>query len=435
MKALQFLLILFVIFSLPATAQEAEDIDVNLINQIPDPVEPGDSVELSFRLDNNGDFIKDQFTVELLPQYPFSIFESKIKDLSSLDARQTGNEAVVVKYKVLVDKNADEGSHGIHLRYKIGNGNWVRAGPFDVTVKPVEAIITVLSAESNRALKAGTQESFNVELKNLGKSLLKNIRVKLDLNDIPVTPISESNEKVISSLSSNQAVKLSFEVVADSTANSGIYKAPLLLEFIDDSGREYLKEAVVGLLVYDRPEFSLALRETEVYTPDSAGEVVLSISNTGPSEIKFMTMELLETADYSVISAPLVYLGNLEADDFETAEFDIRTNKGTLEDVNLEVRLTYKDSLNKEIVSDEIVQLPLYSSSQAKKLGLVDDDRNFVFLYFTIGLQIIALVFGVFMLVDCWRNTLAKYKKILWTIIILTGIGAVLYYFIARRRR
>ena len=434
MKAIAILLMLAAAISLAATP-EATNIEVNLINQIPDPVEPGDSVELSFRFSNTGSAVLDDFTVELLPEYPFQIFESAVKDLGSLDARQSSEQSVIIKYNVVVDENADEGTHEIHLRYKLSSGNWAKVGPFKVTVKPVEAIVTVLSAESNQPFKAGARENFKVELENTGKSLLKNLRVKLNLDQLPFAPIGTSNEKVISSVAPGEKVKLNFDLAPHDTAKSGTYKASLSLDFIDDSGKNYSRSSNVGLIVYDQPEFKLALKNTAVYTPDSAGEIVLSVSNIGPSEIKFMTMELLDTAQYQVISPPIAYLGNLEADDFETAEFEIKTSKSSPAAANLKVKLTYKDSRNKEITTEETVKLPIYSSRDAEKFGLVKTNRNILSAYLMTGMLIISIVFVLFMLVDCLKNPLVNYKKLLWTIVILTGIGAIFYYFIARRRR
>ena len=416
------------------------DVEVSLINQIPDPAEPGDTVELSFRVENRGygsDGLED-FVVELLPEYPFRVSGSASKNAGSLDSRQTGASALTVKYDVLVDENADEGTHGIRLRYSLGEGIWARAGPFNVTVRPVGAIITVASAESSSELRAGVRENFNVELRNSGKSTLKNLRAGLDLEGLPFTPVGSSNEKAVRNLPPGESVSLSFGLVPDSDAKSGAYKAPLLLEFADDSGREYSLSPDVGLLVYDPPEFSLSLKDTDVYEPGSRGKVVLSVSNTGPSEIKFMELELLDTADYRVVSHDNPsYLGNIEADDFETAQFDIRAGEREPGDVDLEVRLTYKDSFNKEMTAEETVVLPLYSGAEAAELGLNSGagGRGLAGSYATAVLIVIFAIFTIFMLVDCWKNPIARYRKSLWIVIILTGIGAALYYFIARRGR
>ena len=44
------------------------------------------------------------------------------------------------------------------------------------------------------------------------------------------------------------------------------------------------------------------------------------------------------------------------------------------------------------------------------------------------------LVIMVFMLIDCLKSKMQVYKKILWTIMVLTGLGAFIYYFIGRKK-
>ncbi|MAG15499.1 hypothetical protein CMO88_00390 [Candidatus Woesearchaeota archaeon] len=425
--------------SLLAVSAAAEvkgtQINVKLINQNPDPVEPGDDVELRFRLDNNISRSIDALEVELLPKYPFSLSEPAVKDIGSLDAKQKGVDAVVVKYKVLVDKDADEGEHQLFFRYRIGSKDWIKAGPFDISVESSEAILGVLSAKIPESINAGSVADFDVVLKNFGKSLIKDVRLTLDLDKVPLSPIGTSNEKVIKRIAPGESTTTKFKLIANADASSAYYKTQIRMDYLDDSGNKHLRNSTIGLLVYDEPEFSLDLKETEVNTPSANGEVVLSVSNIGPAEIRFMEAELLEAENYKVVSAPNVYLGNLEPDDFETAEFDIRTANIKPRDINLKVRLTYKDSLNKEIVKNSVVKLPLYSTSDAKKFGLLDGSKSLAYVLITIAVYIILVVFIAFMLIDCWKNSLPKYKKVLWTLMIITGIGAVLYYFIARRRK
>src|SRR3989338_3873813 len=431
--ALIFLVVLCLLAASASAEVKGVQISPKLINQNPDPVEPGDDVELRFRIDNNISGTIDTVEVELLPKYPFIFSEPAIKNIGSLDASQKGADAVVVKYKVSVDKDADEGAYPIYLRYRVGKGSWVRQS-FEVNVEAAEAILGIESVESG-GFSAGNTAGVMLLVRNFGKSLVKEVRVSVNLNSIPFSPAGTSNEKVISSILPGELAKAEFQLVADADADSGYYKTDVVLKYLDDSGNSYVKNSTIGLLVYDKPEFTLSLKETKVSTSGSNGEVVLSISNTGPSDIRFVNVELIETGDYKVLSSPRVYVGNLEADDLETVEFDIRTSKTRPKDVNLRVRFAYKDALNMETVKEEVVGLRLYSKSDAKRFGLVSSQQNMLFVFVKLGIQIVVAAFVIFMLIDCWKNKLPKYKKVLWMAVVVTGIGAVLYYFLARRKK
>src|SRR3989338_7187239 len=52
-------------------------IEVTLINQEPDPAEPGKYVDIRFKLDNNGSDEARNVDIEILPQYPFSLDPGK----------------------------------------------------------------------------------------------------------------------------------------------------------------------------------------------------------------------------------------------------------------------------------------------------------------------------------------------------------------------
>ncbi len=435
MKTIVIFLLITALLAISAGAVQDQQVRVILLSQSPDPVEPGDSVDLRFRFENNGSATVDRIQVELVPKYPLAISEPPIKDIGSLDAKQKGADAVVIKYAVQVADIVDEGNYEVFLKYRIGSGIWIRTGPFYVEVKSAGAILGISSVESPKSFSAGGLGNVDVALKNFGKSSVKDVSVRIDLESIPFAPIGKSNEQVIDSIPAGSEASAVFSLIADTDAKAAYYKTRITLEYLDDSGKAHIRNSTISLLVYNEPKFELALKEAKVFTPNSNGEVVLSLSNTGPADIRFMTAELVETPEYHVISSPSVYVGNLESDDFETANFKIRTGNVKHGIISLNVRLSYRDNLNKEIVRNGVVKLQLYSKSDAKKFGLVKSSSNFAFAYLGVGMQIIFVVFLISMLIDCWKNHLPKYRKVLWTVIILTGIGAVLYYFLARRKK
>ncbi len=435
MKKVLVFVFMAALLTFSAGAVQNEQVRVLLLSQSPDPVEPGDSVDLRFRFENNGSATVDGIQVELVPKYPLSISELSIKDIGSLDAKQKGTDALVVKYNVQVAEGVDEGSYEIFLNYRIGSGIWIRSGPFYVDVKSAEAILGISSVETPESFSAGGLGNVDVALKNFGKSAIKDVRVRIDLDNVPFAPVGTSNERVIDSMPAGSEASAGFSLIADTDAKAAYYKMRITFDYLDDSGRAHVRNSTISLLVYNEPKFELALKEAKVFTPNSNGEVVLSISNTGPADIRFMTAELVETPEYRVISSPTVYVGNLEADDFETANFEVRTGNVKPGIISLNARLSYMDNLNREIARNGVVKLKIYSKSDAKKFGLVKSSSNFAFAYFGVGMQIIVVVFLISMVIDCWKNHLPKYRKMLWTIVILTGIGSVLYYFLARRKK
>ena len=288
MKALILSVLAVFLLALPVGAQvDTPQISVSLINQDPDPVEPGDAVESRFKFENSGTTGINNLQVEFLEKYPFSINEPALKNVGSLDAKQVGSEAIAIKYRISVAGNADEGEYDMYLRYRRGTSeNWITAGPFKVSVKSAEAILSVVSVETPQDLSSGREGDVNIVLKNFGKSRLNDVRVILDLSSIPISPVGGSNERVISTILPGESATATFRLVPGSDAIEPYYKTGVLLKYFDDSAKVYVRNSTIGLQVYNRPEFNLALKETSIYTPGATGEIVLSISNTGPGENK-----------------------------------------------------------------------------------------------------------------------------------------------------
>jgi hypothetical protein len=419
-----------------ASAAIGSSVNASLVRQTPDPVQPGEAVELVFRFENFAGGSTGPLTVELLPAFPFTLGDEAVKSAGSLDARQIEDDGLVVKYSVKVSNDAGEGSSSIRLRYRIGSGSWVTIGPFGVDIKTQDALLAVASVTSPpQGMRSGSRANLSVVLKNYGRTLLKDVRATLNVDSIPFSPVGASNEQVVGRIAAGESAQVLFPLVVDADADATAYKTGLKLVFLDTQGIVYTKNATIGLLVNNPAEYVISVKESTVHTPSANGDVVISLANTGPSELRFLTVELLESSSYQVISTPQIYVGNLEPDDFETIEFTVRTGKSS-SSVPLAVRLSFKDNFNQETVTVERVLLPLYSKGEAGKLGLLAGNTNILAVFFGAGIQVILLVFIIFMLVDCLKNNaLPRYKKVLWTVLILTGMGAALYWFLARRKK
>src|SRR3989338_623131 len=60
---------------------------VTMLNQMPDPAEPGKYVDVRFKFENNGSKVAKNVEAEILPQYPFTLDPgtSAIKSLGSIN--------------------------------------------------------------------------------------------------------------------------------------------------------------------------------------------------------------------------------------------------------------------------------------------------------------------------------------------------------------
>ena len=351
----------------------------------PYPVTPGDYFEVWIKITNYGNDEMSNVIIELQDEYPFSSYDEDYrKELGKLNV----NQQFVVKFNVKVDDNAVEGIENLKIKaYEYENAFPVTASfPIQIQTRIASVDIASITTEPERIIP-GSSALININLKNTASTLMRDISVKLDFTGLPFTPLNSINEKKIRKLSPNEDVSIKFEIIADPDTESKPYKVPLQFTYYDGLDKLQTKNYTIGLLVDYEAALQLDIEETEVYTKGSSGKVIISISNIGPNDLKFVSLKLLESDDYEIISSDRIYLGNLDSDDFETAEFKISTKSS--KDIKLKVLVDYKNSYNEEQNKIYELNLPIYSKGKATAYGLIKTNGGLI----SIILYIILIIF------------------------------------------
>ena len=410
MKKILIGILILIVLSLGVNAQvmtklsKYADVRVSFVNQEPDPAEPGKYVDVRFKFENNGFDQAKEVVIELLPEYPFSLDPGKsaIKKLGALHARQLGKTAVIIKYKLRVDKNAVEGENELKLRYKFDGYGWIEPDNFNINIQTHDAILAVDAVSiDKKTLEPGSSGIVKIKLANKADSTLKNIKVTLGLGDLPLVPIDSTNEKSIYKIDSRQSYEFEFKVLAKPNADSGVYQVPLSVSYLDELGKNYLKNVTIGLIIGAKPDLSITLDDSEIYESGKSGEIFVKIVNKGVTDIKFMNIKLMPSDNYRILSNDEVYIGNIDSDDYETADFELFIRGGKGKEVSLPVVLEYKDANNNDFKERIELMLDLYSASEAKKFGLKKGNG------FVGNLVIVVIVVAGLFIYRKWR----KHKK------------------------
>ena len=388
---------------------KSPNIFVSLTSQEPDPVEPGKIVEVTFKLDNNGT-AADKVTFEIMPEYPFSLLpgESPSQYVGILGTSQEDKQAVTLRFKLKIAQEAVDGNHEIKVRYKSDNfDSWITVENLKIKIQTHDAIIAVDQFATQPSVVApGSKTKLTILLKNYATSLLKDIKVTLDLGKssdttTPFSPIGSTNEKVVSYIESQATVSLDFELLVDPDAVSKSYKIPIIIKYADSVNKDYNKSNIVTVVVGDDPDISVGIDSATVYTSGSSGEITVKIVNKGLPDMKFVNVYLAKSDKYKIVSPAEVYIGNIDSDDYETADFKVYVGKTSDKKVMLPLTVEYKDANNKDYTKVVDLELPLYSSSEAKKLGLVKGNGKFSWVF------VLVLAAGGYFAYRRWK----KHKK------------------------
>ncbi|MBW3015356.1 hypothetical protein KY330_02965 [Candidatus Woesearchaeota archaeon] len=435
------LLLTFLLALIPALAVESltddyGNIRVTLLNQEPDPAEPGEYIELRFAVINTGRAI-DSIKFRIIPEFPFSLIPGQDEIIELNDFKGLGTESKTLYYKLKVDEEAIEGTEKIKIEYKEPSKEWKTLGPYDIRIRTMDAVLGIekIYSEPERLIP-GKEGELKLKLKNFADSLLKDIHIGLSLSSSSFSPVSSTNERVIKQMAPGDEKTINFNLMPDADAEAKIHKVPLTILYRDELGNIYWINNTIGIFVDGEPEYLVAIEDSEVYESGKKGKLVLSISNIGPSEIKYLTMEVKESEDYEVISTRQEYIGNIESDDFETAEFEIHIS-AVKKEIPINVHLSYKDTYNNEFSEEVILPLKIYTRDEAIKYGFAKSVSILPTIISAIVLVLIT-AFWIYMIFDILRNPIKpKHRNTFWLIIIIAGIwfGALLYYFIIRKKR
>lgn len=358
-------------------AFQSPALDLVLLNQDPDPVEPGGIVELRFQMENKGGGAVEDVIVAIQPDYPFSLRPGDDAEISlgTIEGYTRGKDIRAFDYKLIVDPGAVEGEHEIVIRYRTGAGVWMGAWvekTFKVNVRIVGANVAITKIESDpKEFTPGEEGILSVEVKNFGDTSVKDITLGLDFSDagLPLAPIGTSSEQKADLLRQKGMVTFTYHIIAYPDAASRIYKVPASLTFYGQSGSQFSKNDVIAIIVGAAPKLQLTIEDTDVLQAGKAGDVTVRISNKGVNDVKFLTARIKGEGGITIIGADNQYVGGVDSDDFELVTFKVYVERGVKQAV-LPLELEYRDANNHAYAVVERLELPLYSSSELRRFGL-----------------------------------------------------------------
>jgi len=393
-----------------AAIPDAAQVKVTLVSQEPDPANPGDVIDLRFKIENTGSSPTGDILFEILPEYPFSVYKGNAQiNIGSLQSQQKDETGIIVLYKIKVDENAVEREEKIDVRYRASddtiNPTWTYAKDCPIRIRTRDLVVGIESITSSPdPISPGKEALVTLKVVNNADSLVRDLKIKLDMSGdtIPFAPIKSTAEKSIYQLEARGIANFEFFVVAEPDAEGGIYKVPLTISYSDETGTSYSKEDILSLKIASKPDVLVIVDSTDIYSKQKSGKAVIKIVNRGLTGIKLLTAKLESNQDFDVLSQKEVYLGNIDSDDYETVEFKLDV-KSKNDVINLPLQLTYLDSTNNEFKQNKDVALIMLSSSDAQKAGLTEKS--------SIGYLIIVIIVAGGIGIYFWRRRAKKAKR------------------------
>jgi hypothetical protein len=307
---------LFVTFANAANSVSAS-LDVSLTGQNPDPARAGEMVELRFTVENTGGQPTNDLQFELLLQYPFMEIpgEEYSKTINAMKAYQQGADAVTIKYKVRVDKDAVKGNNEIKLRSTEKDSAISVIETFSIEVTGTEYAQIIYIDKS--LVTPGEETPLKFTITNVGNSPLQNLVFSWSEENGAILPVYSDDTKYIKYIDVGESVDLEYTVVADINAEYGLYQLDLTLEFETEEGVSEEMNTKAGIFIGGETDFDVTFSES------SEGQTSLSISNTGNNPALSVTVRVPEQENFMVSGSTSSIIGNLDSGDYTIVSFQI----------------------------------------------------------------------------------------------------------------
>jgi hypothetical protein len=354
----------FVFAATPST----DAIKLSLINQDPNPVSPGDYVTVKIRVENLGQDSVTGVKVTLVQQYPFSLDPgvSNVKSVGTMGAFQkmtdSNDLSAVVEYKLRVAKDAVEGTNKIKVQYE-SDASSMQTYEFDIQVKTQDYGLVISSVKSDK-FEPGKSGNVEIMLSNPSDSTLRDVTVSLDLSSatLPFAPVDSATSKKVKFLLSNQESIFRFGLMPYATADSMVYKIPVTISYYDSANTLVEKNEIVGIVVGANADLSIYSDTKDFFAGVDRGTVTVKFVNKGLINVKLLSANLKDGVDYEVISSNENYIGSVDSNDFETADFTI-IKKTSSDNFNLNLVATYMDANNNAYTKEVSIPVKLYPAA------------------------------------------------------------------------
>lgn len=252
--------------------------------------------------------------------------------------------------------------------------------------------LTISSVDTTPSqIKPGEDAELTVVLENDGDDTVEDVSVILNLEDLPLAPYDSSSEKTVDEIEEDDKQTFRFRVIALNNAKSGIYKIPVDIEYTED-GDEKTRTGLISIIINDKPQLDV-LSESTNLVKGRQEEVSIKIINKGLADVEFLEMDVLSGTSYTILSPKQVYIGEIESDDFDTAEFTIFFKETTRNFVDLPVQIKYRDITNKQYIENYNVELRVYDTKEAIQLGLIQQSRTGMYVGIVVLLVIVFIVY------------------------------------------
>jgi hypothetical protein len=388
-----------------ATNLDTASLRVNLLNQDPDPAEPGKYVEIRLKAEKFGNNPLTNVNFFLETEYPFSFDGSDTpdKNIGRINYISGEDWYYTLKYKLLVDSKALEGAYTLKLRYQINNSRIQGVTEFEISVsdaKYPDFVAGNIVSSPTKLVSDTDAAQLNVELSNIGDEDAQNVVAKLNLPENLNATYSYSDRANLGTIPQGSSKTATYYIDLDKLAESKNYIVPLVISYkeADDKDNVYQTKIInLEIPIKEKPNFKILSITTDPDTivPGSLVKLKVNLKNIGKDADSVSLKIYKESSQPFTFNEKTDYIGNLDKDSEGNAIISFEVDKDAK---------AKKYILDLEIRAIDGEQVVVQNESLAIEVWEKENTNTFLYV---LG-AIILLVAGVYIY---FRNKKEKKDK------------------------
>jgi len=253
------------------------------------------------------------------------------------------------------------------------------------------ALVINSVSTSPSEIAPGEASFISIEIENNGNADIEEVSVSLNLKDTPFAPYDSASDVSFDEIRENREETAEFKIKALSDAESGTYKIPVEMKYTENT-IEKTKTSLISISVNAKPIIGVSL-EDGLLLKEKKNAVAIKIVNKGLSNVKFLEVEIGKGNYYTILSQKNVYIGDIDSNDFDTAEFKLIFKENSPSVINLPVKVIYKDALNNEYNEEFSLEVRVYTKEQAIQLGLLQKSNTRTYVIVIVVLIVLYIIY------------------------------------------
>lgn len=316
------------------------------LNQDPDPAEPGEYVELRWKVTKFGTAEIENLTFMLDTDYPFffDAVDKPEKNVGHWRGYSDDEEHYTLYYKVRVAEDALEGTYPVDLKSRKSEDSGWSLMEYDIRVGEKEEPDLMLGAvrTTPKQLKRDLEEAeLSLDLVNIGDSDANNVKMSLQLPEGISPSYTSSHEAVLGTVAAGTTGQGKFYLDLDEDLSSGVYPVDVKVSYKDEDYQEIVLP--LNLTLKPSPYFEITDVRMDPATvrPNNKVDIYITVANTGTDDAESVSLHAFKDSSQPFeFDQKSDFVGSLEGGESGVAvlTLDIEDAKPKEYKVDLEVR-------------------------------------------------------------------------------------------------